>query len=138
MERLLQLRRSAAVFIGIAILVAGTVFGIGLTSWAGSTGLGSSHVVPLYVSRDGAAGNATPSGMGFAPILKPALTAVVSITSSRLIKVPQNPLFNDPFLQQFLGGQFPRGPQLQRERGLGSGVIVSPDGYILTNNSCRG
>ena len=46
----------------------------------------------------------------------------------------------DPFFRQFFGdnsdGQFnaPRLPQEQRERSLGSGVIVSPEGYILTNN----
>ena len=46
----------------------------------------------------------------------------------------------DPFFRQFFGdnfdGQFntPRFPQTQRERSLGSGVIVSPEGYILTNN----
>jgi serine protease Do len=58
----------------------------------------------------------------------------VSITSSRVVKSQQNPIFNDPFFRQFFGGQFPQQPQQQRERGLGSGVIVSPDGYILTNN----
>jgi serine protease Do len=72
--------------------------------------------------------------LGFAPVFKPALPAVVSIASSRIVKVPQTPFFNDPFFQQFFGGQFQRGPQQERERGLGSGVMVSPDGYILTNN----
>jgi serine protease Do len=74
------------------------------------------------------------SALGFAPVFKPALPAVVSIASSRIVKVPQTPFFNDPFFQQFFGGQFQRGPQQERERGLGSGVMVSPDGYILTNN----
>jgi serine protease Do len=39
-------------------------------------------------------------------------------------------LFNDPFLQQFFGG----GPQERTVNALGSGVIASEDGYILTNN----
>jgi serine protease Do len=72
--------------------------------------------------------------MGFAPVFKTALPTVVSITSTRIVKAPQTPFFNDPFFQQFFGGQLPQGPQQQREKGLGSGVIVSPDGYILTNN----
>jgi len=51
-----------------------------------------------------------------------------------MVNAPQSPFMNDPFFQQFFGGQGQRGPQQQRERGLGSGVIVSADGYILTNN----
>ncbi len=42
---------------------------------------------------------------------------------------------NDPFFQQFFGGRGRGGhPQDQRESGLGSGVLVSSSGYILTNN----
>ena len=59
---------------------------------------------------------------------------MVSILSSRVVNVPQNPFFNNPFFQQLFGGQFPQQPQQQREMGLGSGVIVTADGYILTNN----
>jgi serine protease Do len=71
--------------------------------------------------------------MGFGPVIDPVLPAVVSITSSRIVKVPQsqNPFFNDPFFQHLFGGRLPRAPQQQRERGLGSGVIISPDGYIV-------
>src|SRR5208282_835942 len=111
----------------------GGVLGIAASPWAGHNGLGSREV-PIYISQSaGAAGGAKSNELGFAPLLKPALPAVVSITSSRVVKVPQSPFFNDPFFQQFFGGQG-RQPQEQRERGLGSGVIISPDGYILTNN----
>ncbi len=60
--------------------------------------------------------------------------AVVSIQSTQVIKVQQSPFSNDPFFRQFFGNAFPDVPREQRERALGSGVIVSPDGYIVTNN----
>jgi S1-C subfamily serine protease len=47
--------------------------------------------------------------MGFAPVLKPALAAVVNISSSRIVKTvqaPFGPFFDDPFFRQFFGDQF--------------------------------
>jgi len=62
---------------------------------------------------------------------KRAAPAVVSITASRA--PPRNPHANDPWFQFFFGD---RSQQMQQEAqvGLGSGVIVSPEGYLLTNN----
>jgi serine protease Do len=132
-EPAMQVRRLVA--IGVCVLAFGAALGMGISSWAGRAVFGASHALPVYISQTKAGpGSELANGMGYAPILQPALPAVVSITSSRLVKVPQMPFFNDPFFEQFFGGQFPRMPQQQRERGLGSGVIVSPDGYILTNN----
>jgi serine protease Do len=135
MGRLLQIRQSAAFAIVGVVLVVGAVLGIAASSWAGHPVFAPTHEIPVYIAQAGRAANEpTANSMGFAPLFKPALPAVVSITSSRVVKVPQSPFFNDPFFQQFFGGQLPHQPQEQRERGLGSGVIVSPDGYILTNN----
>ncbi len=135
MERSIYMRHSVAIITAVCLLIIGAILGVGLSSWGVSPVFGYSHHVPVYISQAASAGGAAPSNaMGFAPIFKPALPAVVSITSSRMVNAPQSPFMNDPFFQQFFGGQGQRGPQQQRERGLGSGVIVSPDGYILTNN----
>jgi len=61
-----------------------------------------------------------------------AMPAVVNIFTSQEIKRQRSPFLDNPLLRQFLGDPLDAGP-LRRE-GLGSGVIVSADGYILTSN----
>jgi Do/DeqQ family serine protease len=71
----------------------------------------------------------------YADIVAKAAPAVVTIHSQMRVRQPQQyPFMDDPFFRQFFGerGQ-QQGPPQQRE-GLGSGVIVREDGYILTNH----
>jgi serine protease Do len=82
--------------------------------------------------------NEGPSRTGFAPVVKKVLPTVVNISSSKVVKTRTGFSGQMPDeLRQFFGGE-PQGrfnaPREQREQGLGSGVIVSPEGYILTNN----
>ncbi|PYS27069.1 MAG: hypothetical protein DMG11_17610 [Acidobacteria bacterium] len=87
-------------------------------------------------------GNRTHVGLdqGFSPVVKSAAPAIVNISSSKVVKAPEigpdSPL-NDPFLRRFFGENFMRQyrvPKERREHSLGSGVIVNPNGYIVTNN----
>jgi Do/DeqQ family serine protease len=67
----------------------------------------------------------------YAEAAKRALPAVVHIFTSQEIKAPRHPFLNDPFFRHFFGDRFDE--QMQRRSGLGSGVVVSAEGYILTN-----
>jgi Do/DeqQ family serine protease len=61
-----------------------------------------------------------------------ATPSVVNIFTSKEVRAQRNPLLNDPLFRRFFGDQF--GDDVQRAASLGSGVIVSPTGYILTNH----
>jgi serine protease Do len=87
--------------------------------------------------------NEGPSRVTMAPAARAAMPSVVKISSSKVVKQatelsgPQGMDRMNPLFRQFFGnGQgFPQqAPRSHREAGLGSGVIVSPEGYILTNN----
>ena len=73
-----------------------------------------------------------PKMTSFSDAARKALPSVVSVFTSKDVKQQRHPLMDDPAFRFFFGEQF--GAQTQRITGLGSGVIVSDKGYILTNN----
>jgi serine protease Do len=115
----------------------------------------SARTAPKIVLNTNALPKDTRGITSFAPVVKRVAPSVVTIYSSKVVRqdLQSNPFFNDPFFRRFFGGPDdeeetppapgPRGgrrmqpPSRQREQtqqSLGSGVIITADGYILSNN----
>ena len=79
-----------------------------------------------------------PSGMpvaSYADVVSKAAPAVVTIHSQMRVRQPQQyPFLDDPFFREFFGDRVPQPAPERRREGLGSGVIVRQDGYVLTNH----
>jgi serine protease Do len=138
MESSLKIRRWVATVVVLAAFAGGALLSQGFRNWAGHAVFGASRE-PIAIAQ-----NALPVSLGnfangFSAVIKPALPAVVNIRTSKIVKPQANqmsPLFNDPMFRQFFGDQFGQGgkPHAEREQALGSGVIITSDGTILTNN----
>jgi serine protease Do len=135
----LKIRRWVATVVVLAAFAGGALLSQGFRDWAGHAVFGASRE-PITIAQ-----NALPVSLGnfangFSAVIKPALPAVVNIRTSKIVKPQANqmsPMFNDPMFRQFFGDQFGQGqgkPHAEREQSLGSGVIITPDGTIVTNN----
>ena len=113
---------------------------LGGVGFASATHLENLHgPLPLKLANP----NEGYSQTGFAPVVKKVLPTVVTISSTKISKIPAESfpqIPDNPMFRKFFGDDFGRGfntprqaPE-QRERGLGSGVVMTADGYILTNN----
>jgi serine protease DegQ len=95
---------------------------------------GGNNVVVLQEATQGpsSAGATTPSPASYADAAKRAMPAVVNIYTSKAVR-SRNPGLDDSLLKRYFP-EFGERSQPRRTTSLGSGVIVSPDGYVLTNH----
>ncbi len=115
-----------AVTIALAVLFVVMLFKPDLLRWrqpAAVDGLTISQV------ENRAAGGSPDS---FAEAAQRAIPAVVNVFTKKEVRGPRNPLMDDPVFRHFFGERFD--PRPQEVSNLGSGVIVSANGYILTNH----
>lgn len=119
-------------FFGLSLLVAGFLLGAGVFYLLDRGGHGPLFIPATAVSVPDAVRADMPEGRAFSSIVKNVSPAVVNIATVKALRGPgeDDPLFE--FYEDFFGPFYEqKGPK--KEQGLGSGVIVSPDGYIVTN-----
>jgi len=99
--------------------------------WLGQLPSAGNGVTEMATVIEAPAGSEVRRHGSYADAAQKAVPAVVHIFTSQELKGSRHPFINDPIFRHFFGDRF--GEQAQRRSGLGSGVVVSPEGYILTN-----
>jgi Do/DeqQ family serine protease len=72
--------------------------------------------------------------LSFAPVVAQAVPAVVNIYATRVVQQRRPAIFDDPLFQRFFGEPGQDQPSERLQRSLGSGVIVAPEGLVVTNH----
>jgi len=113
--------QSATVALGVVLVLA--TLKPELVSWRGTS---------VTIQEVAPGNHPVGSANSYNDAAKKAMPAVVNVFTSKEVRAKLPPFMNDPLFRRFFGDRFQ--PQPQRVSSLGSGVIVSPQGYILTNH----
>ncbi|MGV8898389.1 MAG: Do family serine endopeptidase [Burkholderiaceae bacterium] len=101
--------------------------------WTGKLGSSKSvRIASSSVSIQEAMPSLTPSQNSYRDAAKIAMPSVVNIFTTKEARQQRTPYLEDPFFKKFFGDGY--GAQEEKQSSLGSGVVISPQGYILTNN----
>jgi Do/DeqQ family serine protease len=126
----------------LSLLVAGLIAGLVLS--------GRASVQPEIIARtpdapvaaapaaEQAVAAAPTTGPDFTRVAAQTVRAVTNISSVQVVRRSASPFANDPFFQYFFGDQGEMFGRSRAEQSLGSGVVISSDGYVVTNNHVIG
>ncbi len=130
--------KTRRVIVSLAVPVVATFISLSLIPHAscakrGGGLFGSQEQSPL---REESVADAATVQESFRRVFELNRNRVVYISTEQTVKMPRNPFFNDPFFREFFGtpNQGRPGTQTQKRTGLGTGFILSGDGYICTNH----
>jgi Do/DeqQ family serine protease len=123
---------------GSVLVLAGFLAGLVLTGRLRSASDGQAAEPPRTAGAPAAAPAPAPFASGlpdFSAIAGRAVTGIVNISALAVVQTSNSPFANDPIFRQFFGDPDEWfGSRFEQASSLGSGVIISPDGYLVTNN----
>ncbi|MFA4919324.1 MAG: DegQ family serine endoprotease [Thermodesulfovibrionales bacterium] len=120
------------IIVGAAILLLGFLLG-GITYYTLGRITGQSNSLPNAFAPN-VPRQIMETGRAFSEIVRAVSPAIVNISTTKVVRREAQPFFEDPFFDFFSPFHEFGSPKKFKERSLGSGVIVSADGYIVTNN----
>ena len=140
--------------LSLVLVIAGFVAGLVVTGWVRAAEMFRAAEPSRPAVEVTPAQRATPAAAPPAPAVAPAafsgggpdftrvagqaVKGVANISSLQVVRTRNSPFPNDPFFRYFFGDDEQFGSRDRRSMSLGSGVIISPDGYVVTNNHVVG
>ncbi|HXI27014.1 MAG TPA: trypsin-like peptidase domain-containing protein [Vicinamibacterales bacterium] len=135
--------------LSVVLVLAGFVAGLLVTGWVraaesprATEPAPAAAAVPEQRPAPAPAAAPTPAystgGPDFTRVASQAVKGVANISSLQVVRQRNSPFSNDPFFRYFFGDDEMFGSRDRRSLSLGSGVIISADGYVVTNNHVVG